>query len=99
MFRRGQRQSGLPHALEMGSTLTGIVKSAIGMRDGWQSWSRSLRQQVKQASDSKIARQPDSSESNQTAACCSCHSFCPTNHIQLTENGFHVRLHGSFANE
>jgi hypothetical protein len=38
-----------------GSTLTGIVKSAIGMRDGWQSWSRSLRQQVKQASDSKIA--------------------------------------------
>jgi hypothetical protein len=33
----------------------GIVKSAIGMSDGWQSRSRSLRQQVKQASDSKIA--------------------------------------------
>src|SRR4029077_17422282 len=42
---------------------------------------------------------PNSSESNQTAACCSCHSFCPTNHIQLAENGFHVRLHGPVANE
>src|SRR5258708_12417859 len=41
-----------------GSTLTGIVKSAIGMRDGWQSWSRSLRQQVKQAPDSKIPPPP-----------------------------------------